>query len=337
MKTIIKTTLIILAYTFVFMNICCSKTSNDEKSEISFVERNGQLKVANNNLVNMNGEPIALHGVSLGWHNWWPRFYNKGTIRWLARDWKATVIRAAIGVGPKDSYIDKPEEALHLLYKVIDAAIDEGIYVIVDWHSHSILTEDAKQFFKTVAAKYKDYPNIIYEIFNEPEYDSWSEVKAYSIELIETIREIDTNNIILVGSPHWDQDIHLVADDPIIGFSNIMYTMHFYAASHKQDLRDRTEYALKKGIPIFISECAATQATGSDSFDMEEWNTWIKFMDKYNLSYVMWSIADKDELCSMIKDTNSPTSNWTENDLKFWGIETRDLLQQKWLKNNETK
>lgn len=307
----------------------CSKTTNNEIKEQTVIETNGFLNVKNNQLVNQDGVPIALHGVSLGWHNWWPRFYNKGTIRWLIKDWKATVVRAAIGVEPQGAYKDKPDEALHLLYKVIDAAIDDGVYVIIDWHSHNILTEDAKQFFKTVATKYKDYPNIIYEIFNEPEYDSWEDVKAYSIELIETIRKIDSKNIILVGSPHWDQDIHIVADDPITGYSNIMYTMHFYAATHKQELRDRAQYALEKGIPIFVSECAATQASGSDSFDMDEWNLWLQFLDKHQLSYVMWSVADKDELCSMVKDTNSPASNWTDEDLKFWGITVRDLLQQK--------
>lgn len=271
-----------------------------------------------------------MHGVSLGWHNWWPRFYNKGTIRWLTNDWKTTVVRAAIGVGPENSYNDKPDEALHLLYKVIDAAIDDGIYVIVDWHSHDIYLDEAKQFFTTVATKYKDYPNIIYEIFNEPVFDSWTDVKAYSIELIKTIREIDSKNIILVGTPHWDQDIHIAADDPITGFDNIMYTMHFYAATHGQELRDRTSYALSKGIPIFVSECAATEATGTGSFDMEEWKVWLNFMDQNKLSYVMWSVSDKDELCSMVENPSKPLSNWVDEDLKFWGKEVRNLLRQKW-------
>lgn len=77
------------------------------------------------------------------------------------------------------------------------------------------------------------------------------EVKAYSETIIRTIRAIDPDNIILVGSPHWDQDIHLPAADPITGQSNLMYTLHFYAATHKQWLRDRSNEAIAKGLPVF--------------------------------------------------------------------------------------
>lgn len=313
-----------------FPFLACSQDGLDNPVGINYVEENGQLSVdEKGKMINQHGEEIALHGVSLGWHNWWPRFYNAGTVRWLGSDWNAKVVRAAIGVDPDGAFIQDPDHAYHLLFKVIDAAIAGGIYVIVDWHSHTIQTEYAKEFFRTVAHKYKEYPNIIYEIFNEPEYDSWEDVKKYSEEVIEVIRAIDPHNIILVGNPHWDQDIHLVADDPILGFENIMYTMHFYAATHGEFLRERTEYALNKGIPVFVSECAATQATGTDSFDMDEWAVWLEFLDRHGLSYVMWSVADKDELCSMVKDTNSPASHWDEDDLKFWGKEVRKLLREK--------
>ena len=169
----------------------CSSEPDNESKEKSFVDVNGWLSVQGSRMVNQQGETVALHGVSFGWHNWWPRFYNKGTVRWLVTDWHCTVVRAAIGVEPDGAFLDNPDHAYHLLYKVIDAAIADGIYVIVDWHSHNILTDDAVEFFTTVASKYKDYPHIIYEIFNEPEYDSWEDVKAYSETVIEAIRAID--------------------------------------------------------------------------------------------------------------------------------------------------
>lgn len=319
----------VILWMIVFAGQACAQELPQADSGEDFVGKHGRLAVQDGRLVDQHGADIALHGVSLGWHNWWPRFYNAGTVRWLADDWNATVVRAAVGVEPDGAFIDDPERALHLLYKVIDAAIAGGVYVIVDWHSHHIRLEEAKEFFATVAEKYKDYPNIIYEIFNEPEYDSWTDVKAYSEEVIRVIREIDPENVILVGNPHWDQDIHLVADDPISGWDNLMYTMHFYAATHGSFLRERTEYALEKGIPVFVSECAATQASGSDSFDMEEWAVWLDFMDRHGLSYVMWSVADKDELCSMVKDETSPASHWKEEDLKFWGQEVRKLLRSR--------
>jgi len=292
------------------------------------VKNNGNLSVKGTFLVNEKGDQIVLRGVSYGWHNWWPRFYNKESVKWLADDWKCTVVRAAMGVGPKGSYIDKKDWSKEKVSAVVDGAIESGIYVIIDWHSHEIHTSEAVAFFAEMAAKYGKYPNVIYEVFNEPVNDSWEKVKNYSIEVIKAIRENDPDNIILVGSPHWDQDIHLVADAPITGFSNLMYTVHFYAATHKKELRDKSDYALKKGIPIFVSECAGMEASGNGPIDYESWNTWIDWMEANKISWVTWSIADKNETCSMMQTTASDNGNWKESDLKESGIKTREKLRK---------
>ena len=292
------------------------------------VAKNGKLSVKNGQLVNEKSEAIVLRGASYGWHNWWPRFYNKESVKWLATDWQCTAVRAAMGVGPRGSYLDKKEWSKEKISAIVDGAIEAGIYVIIDWHSHEIHTTEAKQFFAEMAAKYGQHPNVIYEIFNEPVKQSWDTIKEYSIEVITAIREKDPDNIILVGSPHWDQDIHLVADDPIEGYENLMYTVHFYAATHKQQLRDRSEYALKKGIPVFVSECAGMEASGNGPIDYESWNIWINWMEKNKISWITWSVADKNETCSMLKTTASDTGNWKEEDLKESGIKTREKLRE---------
>ncbi|HPE75165.1 MAG TPA: glycoside hydrolase family 5 protein [Draconibacterium sp.] len=292
------------------------------------VNTNGKLSVKETFLVNEKGNAIVLRGVSYGWHNWWPRFYNKESVKWLADDWKCTVVRAAMGVGPKGSYTDKKEWSKEKIEAVVDGAIESGIYVIIDWHSHEIKQDEAVAFFTEMAEKYGKYPNVIYEIFNEPVNDSWEKVKNYSIAVIKAIREKDPDNIILVGSPHWDQDIHLVADSPITGFTNLMYTVHFYAATHGQQLRERSDYALKKGIPIFVSECAGMEASGNGPIDYKSWNTWIDWMETNKISWVTWSVADKNETCSMMKTTAGDTGNWKDEDLKESGIKTREKLRE---------
>jgi endoglucanase len=155
-------------------------------------------------------------------------------VKWLGDDWGCTVVRAAMGVEPEKGYLDDPEWSQEKMEAVIAGAIENDLYVIIDWHSHGIQLEAAKRFFEAMSKKYGSYPHVIYEIFNEPVNDPWSVIKDYSVEVIRTIRQNDPDNIILVGSPHWDQDIHLVADDPITGFDNLMYTLHFYAATHAQ-------------------------------------------------------------------------------------------------------
>lgn len=300
-----------------------------EVAQKTMVEINGRLSVKEGNLVNEKGEKVLLRGVSFGWHNWWPRFYNAKSVAFLAKDWKCDVVRAAIGVDPERGYINEPQFSTECLTRVVDAAIENGIYVIIDWHSHVIHTPQAVKFFQEMAAKYKDYPNIIYEIFNEPERDSWKDVKTYSEEVIKAIRAIDKTNVILVGSPHWDQDVHLVADDPIVGYDNLMYTLHFYAATHHQFLRDRGDYALSKGLPLFVSECAAMEATGDGPINYDEWSKWTQWMKKNNISFVTWSVSDKDETCSMLLPTASSEGNWKDADLKEWGKVVRKELSGK--------
>lgn len=292
------------------------------------VKKHGKLGVKSTELVNEKGETVVLRGVSYGWHNWWPRFYNKESVKWLAGDFECTVVRAAMGVGPKGSYLDKTDWSKQKVEAVVEGAIENGIYVIIDWHSHAIYTEEAKVFFTEMAKKYGNYPNVIYEIFNEPVRDSWEQVKDYSIEVIKAIRAIDPDNLILVGSPHWDQDIHLVADDPIQGYSNLMYTVHFYAATHGKELRDRSDYALKKGIPIFVSECAGMKADGNSAIDYKSWHEWIDWMENHKISWVCWSVADKNETCSMLLPSASDTGKWKDADLKESGLKTRELIRK---------
>ena len=200
-----------------------------------------------------------------------------------------------MGVEPKNGYKQDSATQLKLIQTVVDAAIKEDVYVIIDWHSHNINLEEAKGFFKMMAHDYGKYPNIIYEVFNEPDYETWPEVKAYAEEIIKVIREEDPDNIILIGSPRWDQEVQLPAADPVKGYKNLMYTMHFYAGTHKQWLRDRTDEAIKNGLPIFVSECAGMEATGDGPIDDAEWKKFIEWMEARKISWLTWSVSDKNK------------------------------------------
>ena len=292
------------------------------------VSQHGFLSVKGTALVNQDGKEIVFRGASFGWHNLWPRFYNESTVTWLKEDWKCDVVRAAIGVELRNSYLTNPQAALDCLYAVVDAAIKNDMYVLIDWHAHSLRLEEAKAFFQLVAEKYKDYPNIIYEIFNEPDRNTWSEVKAYSEEVIEVIRAIDKKNIILVGVPTWSQDVDVAAEDPITGYDNLMYVLHFYAATHGRHLRNKADKALEKGLAIFVSECAGMEASGDGPINMQAWQTWLQWMEERNISWIAWSVSDKNETCSMIKNPSSPVSGWTDSDLKEWGQIVREELRK---------
>ncbi|MEP0710646.1 MAG: glycoside hydrolase family 5 protein [Algoriphagus sp.] len=300
-------------------------TSPEPTKEVKFF---GQLQVTNGKLTTSDGEAVMLRGVSLGWHNWWPRFYNSSAVKFLKSDWNANLVRAAMGIDPAGAYLDNPTLAKEKIKAVVDAAIAEDMYVIIDWHSHELYPEEAKAFFIEMAKTYGDHPHVIYELFNEPDYETWEEVKAYSEEIIKEIRKYDPDNLILVGSPTWSQDIHVVAQNPILNQKNIMYVLHFYAATHKDYLRERAEKVFKDGLPIFVSECAGMEATGDGPIDAASWNAWLSWMESRKISWAAWSIADKDETCSMLLPAASSDGAWTDSQVKPWGKLVKKALEE---------
>lgn len=317
MNSKLKAVVTILLMTIAFVNV-----------NAQAVKKYGHLQVKGTQLCDEKGNPVVLRGMSFGWHNFWPRFYNEDAVAWLAKDWDCSVVRAAMGIEPRRGYKEDSAFAVQKIKAVVDGAIKNGIYLIIDWHSHNINLQEAKSFFASMAKEYGKYPNVIYELFNEPDYESWNDVKNYETEVINVIRKYDSDNIILAGCPHWDQDINLVADSPLQGFTNIMYTVHFYAATHKQELRNRCDYALKKGVPIFISESAGMEASGNGAINDDEWMKWIDWAEQNKISWITWSVSDKNETCSVLLPTANSNGNWSEKDLKESGIKTRALLKK---------
>lgn len=312
-----------------FESEAIADTKDNGTQFIAPVSEHGQLAVKNGTLVDQQGNPVLLRGISYGWHNWWPRFFNKESVHSLAYDWQANVVRAPMGIDPDGAYLDDKALGVQCITDVVDGAIEAGIYVIIDWHCHTIKTEEAKAFFTEMATKYAGKPNVIYEIFNEPEEQSWEDVKAYSIEIIKAIRAIDSKNIILVGSPHWDTDLDLVVKDPITGYDNLMYTLHFYAASHKESVRNKGQIALDAGLPLFVSECAYMEYTGEGTTDIDSWNTWVSWMESNNISYATWAFTDG----KMLTHSASSGGPWPDAQITDWG----KIAKQETLKNSLMK
>jgi endoglucanase len=306
-----------------------SFSENNVKKLVSPIEKYGKLYISGRYLKDKNGDTIVLRGQGFGWSSFWPQYWNENVVAWLASDFKIDVVRASMGIDAKPGYLNDSINQINLVKKVANAAIKNGIYVIIDWHCEALYPNKAVAFFKQMAQLYRNYPNIIYEVINEPNNtEKWQQVKSYAINVIEEIRMIDTHNVIIVGCPNWDQKIRDVADSPITGYSNIMYTVHYYAATHGQWLRDDCTYALNKNIPIFITECNGSESSGSGHFDYAQWNAWWDFCDAQKISWVNWSVSDKkDELCSILKPGISSEGGWKSSDLTESGNYVRNKLR----------
>jgi len=319
-----------LIFTFLFLLGCNSgkKVKAIQKIEPnSIVSKNGNLSVKGNQIVNSKGEVVSFAGNSFFWSNDYYKghsFYNKDVVEWLKKDWNTSIIRIpmAADANVHDSYIYNPKENEEKATILIDAAIALDMYVIIGWHSqHAEDNEkEAISFFNKISKKYGDYPNIIYEIYNEPLKVSWETViKPYAEHVIASIRKNDPDNIIVVGTPHWSQDVDVVSKNPITNFKNIAYTLHFYAGSHKEWLLNKAKKALDNGIALIVTEWGTVNANGDGAINYEYTQKWMDFMRENNLTHCNWSVHDKEEGASILKPGASPKGGWKDDDLTETG------------------
>ena len=292
------------------------------------VKKNGRLSVKGTRLVNSQGKAVVLKGVSTHGINWFPQYVNKAAFKTLRDNWGVNCIRLAMYTEEYNGYCSGGNQAelRKLINNGVKYATELGMYVIIDWHilSDGNPVKNKKQamsFFKYMAKKYKNQNNIFYEICNEPNGGtSWNRIKSYASPVIKTIRKYDKKNIILVGTPTWSQDVDVAADSPIKGYSNIMYTFHFYAATHGDSYRQKVQAAIQKGLPVFVSEFGISESSGNGRIDKNEANKWMQFLKKNKISYVCWSLCNKNESCSLLKSSCSRTGNFKKSDLSQAGL-----------------
>ncbi len=300
---------------------------NNSVSKNNLVSYNGKLKLDGVDIVNQYNEKFQLRGMSSHGLQWYANFINEENIKILKDEWHSNIFRIAMYTA-EDGYLSNKNLST-ILEEKVDMIIKNDMYVIIDWHTLKDTNpmnniQEAKDFFSNISLKYKDSPNVIYEICNEPNGSTtWNnDIKPYADEIIKVIRENSKDSLIIVGTPTWSQDIL----DPInnrINDKNTMYALHFYAGTHTDWLRQRIVTARENNIPIFVSEWGTTQADGNGGVFQDETKKWINFMNEYNLSWTNWSLSDKDESSAILKPGTS-VNGFKDEDL----TESGQLVKQ---------
>ena len=288
-------------------------------------------------MVDQNGVPTQLRGASTHGMHWFPQYVNQNAFQTLRDDWGINMVRLVCY--PRDGgsvgYLtggDSTKQQLDtLIQNGVDYATKLGMYALVDWHVHAYnpneYLKEAKIFFTKYATMYKDHDNVLYEICNEPTGTNWysgngKDLYTYCSEVIKTIRAIDPDAIIICGTNTWSQDVDQVAAKPMkdLGYKNIMYTFHFYSATHKENLMEKVRLATKDGTPIFVTEFGICSADGNGSYDAENADRWIALLDELNISFACWSYSNCNEKSAYFKSSCSNAGgDWTADDLTTTG------------------
>ena len=297
------------------------------------VLKHGQLKVLDGVMVNKKNEAPQLRGISLSWSVWGGRkYYNPEVVSWLADDFRVSLLRVSMAIEPDSGYLKDPVAQEKMVTKVIDAGIKKGLYVLIDWHDHHADKNllQSKAFFSKMAKRYAGVPNVIYEVWNEPEKEEWATIKRYAVEVIEEIRKYDSKNIIVVGSPFWDQHVDVAAKDPITDQENIVYSFHFYASdpNHQERLIARADEAIRLKLPLFVTEWGVGEANGDGVFDQQKNAKWMQWMEQHKLSWANWNLTDKKETTAILMPGANAKGKWTPEELSPAGQYIRTQLRQ---------
>ena len=296
--------------------------------------QHGALHVENGKLTDENGNTVQLYGMSTHGIAWFPQYINYDSLRTLRDDWNTNCIRLAMYTAEYGGYCaggDK-EQLKQLVKDGVSYATELGMYVIVDWPILSDCDpnqnkDEAIAFFREMAEAFADNDNVLYEICNEPNGGtSWDSIKSYAEEVIPVIRAQKPDAVILVGTPTWSQEIDKAAASPLDD-SNVMYTLHFYAGTHKDDLRNRLETCVQNGLPVFVSEFGMCDASGNGANDFVSTTKWLDLLNKYQISFCCWNLANKDESSSVFKASSTALSDWTDDDFNESGRWIRDYFR----------
>ncbi len=325
MKKFFKIVLVIVVFAFlgaicyrIFIDNQGDKTpkTKETKKVIKKQEKNiypsynGFLKVSGTQLKNEKNEDFILKGVSSHGIQWFNDLYTKDNLKILKEDWNTNVFRIAMYT-KEGGYIDD-SSIKDKVTSIIDNLVSLDMYVIVDWHilsdnNPTTYTNASKRFFGEISKKYSNLPNIIYEICNEPNGETtFEDINKYANEVIPVIRRNSPKSLIIVGTTNYSQDVDRVIK---LDYENIMYSLHFYSGTHKEELRNKAKSALENNTPIIVSEFGVSDASGSGGIYFDETDKWITFLKENKISIISWNLSNKNETSAILKENTNVVSD----------------------------
>ena len=300
------------------------------------VAANGQLSVCGVHLCNERGAPIQLRGMSTHGTQWFSQCVTDASLDTLAYDWNADAMRISTYV-QEGGYETDPARFTALVNDYIDMLTARGMYAIVDWHmldpgDPNYNLERAKTFFTAVAERNSGKNNIIYEVANEPNGVSWQAIKSYHEQIVPVIRAQDPNAVVLLGTRAWSSlgesegsNESEVVNNPVAA-SNVMYTFHFYAATHDQEYLDTLSRAADR-IPMFITEFGSQNSAGEGANDFAMTQRYLDLAESKKISWVNWNFSDDHRSGAVFTEGTCSGGSFGVDRLKEAGVWIRDRIR----------
>ena len=295
-----------------------------------------------------DGAEVQVRGMSLTWSQYWPygsSFYGSSFIDTLVGSWNVELVRSAMGVVPPwghGSYMTRPEYFESQMDTVVQAAIQNDVYVLIDWHSEGgyyncihkgtkpkyefndnktcFTANDAAAFFGRMAERYGKYPHVIFEIYNEPVSESWADLKAYADTVISAIRK-HSKNLVIVGTPMWSS----MAGDAVaapVQDDNVAYTYHFYANLHQTSSHlSSSNKAMEAGLSVFVTEWGGIDEIFTKETHKTELEKFLAWTNEKKISCAKWDVEkpflENNDVDNYIKENILPAKTTYQKNLNW--------------------
>ncbi|HOI27452.1 MAG TPA: cellulase family glycosylhydrolase [Paludibacteraceae bacterium] len=299
--------------------------ANPTKKQEFVVTKHGKLNTKDDAVRDQNGNKVSLIGPSWFWSCSAPDWWTKETVDFLVSKYNIQLIRLPVSIAPAEdganpwndhsktwntnNYLHSPEYTKALVDEMVKAAIENDIYVVIDFHEHYAeqWVDLSKEFFTYFATKWGKYPNVMYEIYNEPKTSN-SVVIDYAKKIIPVIRAIDDDNVIIVGSTQYSREPNNVTDAGQ-GYENIAYTWHGYVEwGHQADWNSHSDW--NNGVPVVVTEWGLNYGKADGGL--------IQIYKDKSLINAFWSMSNKggdDAKWSILKESCTKISDWSDSDM----------------------
>lgn len=294
-----------------------------------YVKEIGKLHKNGKYIVDENDVPVELRGIGTHHLLQYKNLHNRKAFDSLRR-MGVNMIRPSayledynfLGSDGETAYgyISRPEETRAEIEKIIKICIDLGLYVLLDWHvfydSNMIAGQtytgyarfhetEALEFFEYFTEKYGDYPNMIYDLCNEPYFASESDI----VQFVQAVRAVIVENVDepvmtcgygagQTNDTWYTRSKRLYDAFVAAGITDVFVAPHIYGSN----ITTPAQQLWDENIPIFCTEWGNSQGSGDGAGNDTAALANTNWFHEHAVAQSFWKFTDQTMTTSVLQN-----------------------------------
>ncbi len=288
-----------------------------------------RLHTEGTRVLDAGGKPVWLYGVNIASLEWTTAGdHVQESVNRAIRDWKANFIRLPLAqdrwFGTMTNQTDGGASYRALVDELVATCAVARVYIDLDLHwsdcgrwineggklgQHNLPDKNSITFWQDVATRYKNHPNVIFGLYNEPHDASfaiwrdggtvadkparWNPDQAmvsYEAvgmqQLYDAVRATGATNVVTVSGLDWGFDLSGVLQGYAITGTNFMYETHPYP--FKDTNWDGYFGAVSEKYPVYVGEWGFGGRRSNRTNDLEYAQRLMAYTRQHDLHWTAW-------------------------------------------------